>query len=203
METTAPTLSRKAQIDQTATALFRQRGYSATSMRELAAALGIEAGSIYSHIRSKEEILHRICFRLADEFMVGWREATADDAASAAQQLRRAIESHVRVLTRNADASAVFMHEWRHLSEPAHTEFLHLRQRYEAGFRELIARGAAAGELRTPDPAFAALTLLASLAWLPSWFRADGKLGAEQIAERLADQLLGGLAPFSPTSHAH
>ncbi|GAA4384023.1 TetR/AcrR family transcriptional regulator [Hymenobacter koreensis] len=195
METSAPTLSRKAQIDQTATRLFRRRGYAATSMRELATELGIEAGSIYSHIRSKEEILHRICFRLADEFMQGWRNATADAHASAATQLRRAIESHVHVLIHNVDASAVFMHEWRHLSEPAHGEFLQLRHRYEANFRELIARGVAAGELHTPDPAFAALTLLASLAWLPSWYRPDGKLGPEQIAERLADQLLGGLAP--------
>ncbi|KAA9327215.1 TetR/AcrR family transcriptional regulator [Hymenobacter busanensis] len=194
METASPTLSRKAQIDQTATALFRRRGYAATSMRELAAALGIEAGSIYSHIRSKEEILHRICFRLADEFMAGWRNATADASAPVATQLRRAIESHVRVLIHHVDASAVFMHEWRHLSEPAHGEFLQLRHGYEVGFRELIARGVAAGELHTPDPAFAALTLLASLAWLPSWYRPDGKLGAEQIAERLADQLLGGLA---------
>ncbi|UYZ59643.1 TetR/AcrR family transcriptional regulator [Hymenobacter latericus] len=194
METTAPNLSRKAQIDQTATALFRRRGYAATSMRELAAALGIEAGSIYSHIRSKEEILHRICFRLADEFMAGLRHATADASASAATRLRRAIESHVRVLIHDADASVVFLHEWRHLSEPALSEFLKLRHDYEAAYRELIARGVAAGELQTPDPAFAALTLFASLTWLPNWYRQDGKLGPDQIAERLTDQLLGGLA---------
>jgi AcrR family transcriptional regulator len=194
METTAPTLSRKAQIDQTATALFRRRGYAATSMRELAAALGIEAGSIYSHIRSKEEILHRICFRLADEFMAGLKDATADPDASPAAQLRRAIESHVRVLIHDADASVVFLHEWRHLSEPAHGEFLKLRQNYEAAYRELIARGVAAGELRTPDPAFAALTLFASLTWLPNWYRPEGKLSPDQVAERLTDQLLGGLA---------
>jgi AcrR family transcriptional regulator len=162
-------------------------------MRELAAALGIEAGSIYSHIRSKEEILHRVCFRLADEFMAAWREATADASSSVATQLRRAIEGHVRVLIHDADAAAVFMHEWRHLSEPAYSEFLKLRQQYQGAFRDLIARGVAAGELHTPDPAFAMLTLLAGLAWLPDWYRADGKLTPDQVTQRVTDQLLGGL----------
>ena len=67
--TAAPIRSRKAQIDRTATALFRARGFAATSMRELATALGLEAGSLYSHIKSKEEILHRVCFGLAEAFL--------------------------------------------------------------------------------------------------------------------------------------
>lgn len=190
----APTLSRKTQIDRTATALFRARGYAATSMRELATALGLEAGSLYSHIKSKEEILHRVCFGLAEAFFAGFDAATADLEVPLAAQLRQAIEAHVRVLTRDSAASAVFLHEWRHLSEPARTEFLALRDRYEAGFRMLITRGLATGEFHAPDASFAALTLLASLNWLPSWYRPDGKLSPDDIAHRLAEQLLSGLA---------
>ncbi|MFC7669455.1 hypothetical protein ACFQT0_20385 [Hymenobacter humi] len=109
------------------------------------------------------------------------------------RSLRLAIEAHVRVLTRDSAASAVFLHEWRHLSEPARTEFLALRDRYEAAFRKLIQDGIAAGELHAPDAAFATLTLLASLNWLPAWYRPDGKLTPDEIAHRLAEQLLGGL----------
>ena len=192
----APTHSRKTQIDHTATALFRARGYAATSMRELATALGLEAGSLYSHIKSKEEILHRVCFGLAAEFFTGFDAATAESAAPVATQLRQAIEAHVRVLTRDSAASAVFLHEWRHLSEPARTEFLALRDRYEAAFRVLIQRGIAAGELHAPDAAFAALTLLASLNWLPAWYRPDGKLTPDEIAHRLAEQLLNGMRNY-------
>jgi AcrR family transcriptional regulator len=162
-------------------------------MRELANELGLEAGSLYSHIKSKEEILHRVCFGLAEEFFAGFAGATADAATPVAAQLRQAIEAHVQVLTRDSAASAVFLHEWRHLTEPARTEFLALRDRYEASFRALIERGIAAGELEAPDAAFAALTLLASLNWLPSWYRPDGKLTPAEIAHRLAEQLLGGL----------
>ena len=193
MSTTTPIRSRKAQIDRTATALFRARGFAATSMRELATELGLEAGSLYSHIKSKEEILHRVCFDLAEAFFAGFDAATLITNSPIATQLRHAIEAHVRVLTHDSAASAVFLHEWRHLSEPARTEFLALRDRYEASFRELIQRGIATGELHAPDAAFAALTLLASLNWLPSWYRPDGKLTPDEIAHRLAEQLLGGI----------
>ena len=193
MPAIASPASRKAQIDRTATALFRARGFAATTMRELATELGLEAGSLYSHIRSKEEILHRICFGLAEAFFEGFAAATADAAAPVATQLRQAIEAHVRVLTRDSAASAVFLHEWRHLSAPAHAEFLALRDRYEAQFRALVQRGLDTGELAAPDAAFAALTLLASLNWLPTWYRPDGKLTPDEIAHRLAEQLLNGL----------
>lgn len=193
MSTTAPLRSRKAQIDRTATALFRARGFAATSMRELATELGLEAGSLYSHIKSKEEILHRVCFGLAEDFFAGFDAATRDATAPLAIQLRQAIEAHVRVLTRDSAASAVFLQEWRHLSEPARTKFLALRDQYEAGFRGLIQRGIATGELHAPDAAFANLTLLASLNWLPTWYRPDGKLTPDKIAHRLAEQLLQGL----------
>ncbi|MCC2546632.1 TetR/AcrR family transcriptional regulator [Hymenobacter sp. BT175] len=194
MPTKSPVRSRKAQIEQKATALFRTRGFAGTSMRELATELGMEAGSLYSHIRSKEELLHRICFELAELFFAGFSAATQEAGRPVSFQLRLAIESHVRVLTRDVAASAVFLHEWRHLSEPARTEFLALREQYEAGFRRLVQQGTATGELTTPDPAFATLTLLASLNWLPTWYRPDGTLTPDEIGHRLAEQLLRGLA---------
>lgn len=197
MSTAAPALpppaSRKAQIERTATALFRSRGFAATSMRELATALGLEAGSLYSHIKSKEELLHGICFGLADTLFAGFAAATADATQPVAAQLRHAIEAHVRVLTRDVAAASVFLLEWRHLSEPARTEFVGLRERYEAGFRQLIQRGLDAGELHAPEAAFATLTLLASLNWLPAWYQPEGKLSPDEIAHRLAEQLLRGL----------
>ena len=193
MSAAAPPRSRKAQIDGTATALFRARGFAATSMRELAQAVGLEAGSLYSHVRSKEEILHRVCFGLAENFFAAFAAATAAEAQPVAQRLRQAIEAHVRVLTQDVAASTVFLHEWRHLSEPARAAFVTQRDRYEAGFRALLAQGRATGELRCPDPAFAALTLLASLNWLPTWYRPGGPLTPDEIAHRLAEQLLLGL----------
>ncbi|WP_299707228.1 TetR/AcrR family transcriptional regulator [uncultured Pontibacter sp.] len=185
-------MSRKEQIEQTATALFKTRGFSATSMRDLANALGIEAASIYSHIRSKEEILQRVCFRMAEEFF-GAIEAVKDENASATEQLKRAISAHVQVLTRNTEASAVFLQEWRHLSEPYHTEFLALRDRYENYFREIIRKGIASGEFQVPDEKFAVLTILSGLNWIHTWYKPEGKMKPAEIAENLSAMLLNGL----------
>lgn len=186
------TLSRKEQIEQTATALFRKRGFSATSMRDLANELGIEAASIYSHIRSKEEILQRVCFRMANEFFEAIDKTDKPDA-SASERLQAAITAHVQVLTRNTEASAVFLYEWRHLSEPHHAEFLALRDRYEKHFREIIRAGIHAGEFKVPDEKFAVLTILSGLNWIHTWYKPEGKMTPDEIAANLATMLLNGL----------
>jgi len=185
-------LSRKQQIESTATSLFKSKGFSATSMRDLANALGIEAASIYSHIKSKEEILQRVCFRMANEFFEALDAADAPEA-TATEKLRRAIHAHVQVLTQNTAASAVFLHEWRHLSEPFHSTFLALRDKYEAHFREIIRSGIQSAEFTVPDEKFAALTILSSLNWIHTWYKPEGKMTPTEIADNLSEMLLNGL----------
>jgi len=186
----APT--RKEQIEEKATALFKEKGFSATSMRDLATVLGIEAASIYSHIRSKEEILHRICFRMAHEFFQAIDAAEAA-GTTAAERLTEAIKAHVQVITKNTEASAVFLNEWRHLSEPSHSEFLSLRDKYEGRFREIVRTGVQNGEFQVPDEKFAALTILSGLNWLHTWYKPSGKMSPNDIAENLSAMLLNGL----------
>jgi TetR/AcrR family transcriptional regulator, cholesterol catabolism regulator len=186
------TLSRKEQIEETATSLFKSKGFSATSMRDLANALGIEAASIYSHIKSKEEILQRVCFRMANEFFEAL-DATESYQASATAHLKAAITAHVQVLTKNTAASAVFLHEWRHLSEPHLSSYLAMRDRYEARFRKIIRSGIDSGEFTLPDEKFAVLTILSGLNWIHTWYKPDGKMSPEEIAENLSDMLLHGL----------
>lgn len=185
-------LSRKQQIEFTATSLFKSKGFSATSMRDLANALGIEAASIYSHIKSKEEILQRVCFRMANEFFEALDTAGTPEA-TATEKLRRAIQAHVEVLTQNTAASAVFLHEWRHLSEPFHDTFLALRDKYEARFREIIRAGIQSAEFTVPDEKFAALTILSSLNWIHTWYKPEGKMTPTEIADNLSEMLLNGL----------
>ena len=185
-------MTRKKQIEHTATALFKTKGFSATSMRDLAHALGIEAPSIYSHIRSKEEILQRVCFRMAEEFFESIEGAEAT-GITATDKLRNAIAAHVQVLTKDTEASAVFLHEWRHLSEPYLGEFIALRNKYEAHFRQLIKSGVENGEFAVPDEKFAALTILSALNWIHTWYKPEGKMIPAEIADNLSAMLLNGL----------
>ncbi len=192
-------LTRKEQIEQTATDLFKTRGFAATSMRELAQLLGLEAASLYAHIRSKEELLQKVCFRLADAFFSNFRRAL-NPADKATEQLRAAIRAHVQVITGNLAAAVVFQTEWRHLSEPYLSDIIHRQETYEAGFRQLLQTGQAHGELRPVDVHLATRTLLASLNGLPGWYKPEGKLSPEQIAETIADLFLLGLSNFPEDS---
>ncbi|MFC6998709.1 TetR/AcrR family transcriptional regulator [Rufibacter roseus] len=188
-------MSRKEQIDQVATTLFKSRGFAATTMRDLALELGIEAGSLYSHIKSKEDILQRVCFRMADEFNAAFDEVKSQDVP-AGEKLRLAIAAHVRVLTKNPPAAGVFLNEWRHLSEPSLSQFNGMRHAYEESFREIVREGIATGEFKVNDEKFVVLTLLSSLNWLHMWYKPEGKMSPDDIAEFLSNLLLNGLKNF-------
>src|SRR5512132_2595400 len=107
--------SRRKQIDDAASALFRERGYAGTSVRDIAQALNIQGGSLYAHVASKEDVLWSIVTRVADRFhdLVGPIAASADPPA---QRLREMIRAHVAVVTSSQRDAAVFLHEWRLLS---------------------------------------------------------------------------------------
>src|SRR3954471_14961700 len=101
-------LTRKEQIFRKAAELFREKGYAASSMRDLAQLLGIEAASLYSHIKSKEEILRNLCFDMATEFRKSLEEVEKQDL-SASERLRKGIIGHIQVMAKDLTASAVFM----------------------------------------------------------------------------------------------
>jgi AcrR family transcriptional regulator len=185
-------ISRKEQIEVTATSLFQNKGYAATSMRDLATDLGIEAASIYSHIKSKEEILQNICFKMADEFFAA-KEAIESKNLPPLQKLKEAIKGHVKVVTKNASASAVFFTEYKHLSEPSLSEFLQMRMHYEDWFRNIIIEGMSEKKMREVDQKFTTLTILSSINFISNWYKPDGKMSSDEIGERLSKLFIEGM----------
>jgi TetR/AcrR family transcriptional regulator, cholesterol catabolism regulator len=178
-------IARKDQIRQKAQTLFRERGYRATSMRDLAETLGMEAASLYNHISSKEELLQQICFAMAGQFF----EAVEPVAASALgpkEKLRAAIEAHLGVIAANSDASAVFLHEWHHMGEPFLNDFKLMRRRYEKMFRVIVEEGIFREVFRKIDPTLIVRTLLSGTNWTYESYkshRSQGKLSEQEISE--------------------
>ncbi len=186
------TIKRKDQITQIAQHKFREKGYRAVSMRELADHVGIEAASFYNHFDSKESILKEICFRMAGEFFNGLHKVINEQKLSD-KMLEKAIRSHIAVITSNTDASAVFFHDWRHLSEPFLAEFKALRRDYENIFRKIIREGMNSGTFNKLDETFTVLTIFSSLNWVYEWYDPKGKFTPEQIAENLSRLILDGM----------
>lgn len=189
---TIETLNRKDQINQVAQNLFREKGYAATSMRDLAKAIGIEAASLYSHIKSKEELLQNICFRIATEFFDEY-DRVQNGTTDSKQLFRNAVKAHTRVVASNIDASTVFFNEWRHLNEPSLSEFKKQRAAYENRFKALLKEGIEAGVFREVQVSFAMRLVFSTLNGIPTWYRPDGPLSPDQIADQIADFLLEGL----------
>lgn len=189
--------SRREQILATASQLFRDRGYHATSMRDIAEVLGLQAGSLYVHISSKEEVLFEIVDRGAQRFL----DAVAPIAHAplpAPRRLREAMRVHLQVMARHLDMATVFFHEWRFLDGERRQRILAKRDRYEELFRRIVADGVAEGAFRPVDVKLAARAVLSIVNWFYHWYRPDGPLSAEEIADRFADLVLAGLQPRDP-----
>ncbi|MCG8385781.1 MAG: TetR/AcrR family transcriptional regulator [Cytophagales bacterium] len=185
-------LSRKEQVIRKAAELFREHGYAATSMRDLANALGIEAASLYSHIKSKEEILQSLCFGMADLFRDSLNGVEIMDIPYS-EKLRKGIIGHIQVMAKDLIASAVFMNEHRHLSQPYLRDFLLLRINYINRFKKIIEGGIRSGEFREIDTKLAVMTLFSSLNWMPNWYDPSGIINPSDLGNQLADMLIDGL----------
>jgi AcrR family transcriptional regulator len=186
-------LSRKEQVIRSAAELFREKGYAASSMRDLAQKLGIEAASLYSHIKSKEEILRQLCFDMATEFRKSLQEVEKQNV-SASEKLRLGIIGHIQVMAKDLTASAVFMNEHRHLSQPYLRDFLLLRINYINRFKALLEEGAKQGEFKDSiDKKLAVMTLFSSLNWMPMWYDPSSKIDPQNLGHQLADMLVNGL----------
>jgi AcrR family transcriptional regulator len=189
----AGNLSRKEQVIRSAAELFREKGYAASSMRDLAQKLGIEAASLYSHIKSKEEILQHLCFDMAAEFQKSLAEVEKKNVSSV-EKLKLGIIGHIQVMAKDLTASAVFMNEHRHLSQPYLRDFLLMRINYINRFKGIIEEGARQGEFKdTIDKKLAVMTLFSSLNWMPMWYDPSSKIVPTELGQQLADMLVNGL----------
>ena len=184
--------TRRRQIEDVASTLFSHRGYAATSMRDIAKALDLQGGSLYSHIPSKEAVLAAIVEEAADGFHAAVRPI-AEGPGTAAERLKAMIAAHIGVVTGGRDRAKVFLFEWTFLAPERREAVARSRAAYQGYFERVIGEGAAAGELDAPDPALAAVFLLSAMNGMAHWYRPDGRLGADALAEQYADLFLGGL----------
>lgn len=184
--------TRREQIEDVASALFSDRGYRATSMRDIARELSIQGASLYAHIPSKEAVLASIVERAAERFHHAV-QPIASGPGTAAERLRRMIDAHVRVVASGRERAHVFLFEWVSLGPERREAVARSRDAYEGYFTRVIAEGVAAGELAHPDARMAAVFLLSAMNGLAHWYRPDGPLGPEAIARQYADLFLRGL----------
>lgn len=183
---------KKADIHRVACRLFRERGYPGTTVRQIARGVGLLGGSLYSHVNSKDDLLWEIVEDAADRFLLTLREV-CDSPLGIVQKLRAAILAHVKVITSDLDAAAVYTFEWRHLPPQRRQSFTRRRDEYELMFRDLVDLAIHERFITAQNAASATLFILSALNWVSTWFRPDGPLSAEEVGRMLADYIFDGL----------
>lgn len=187
--------TRRQQIEDVASALFRERGYPQTSVRDIAQRLDIQGASLYAHVASKEDVLWSIVERSARCFHDATRPIAARPDLTAAGRLREMIRAHVGVLTDDLGQATVFLHEWRYLSHDRRAAILAERDAYESRFRGVIEAGQHASEFTAGHPGLLTRAILDALNGIAGWYRPDGPLTAHQIAGHYAELFTRALKP--------
>ncbi|TDU43909.1 TetR family transcriptional regulator [Gelidibacter sediminis] len=189
MNTTGQT--RKEEIIITATKLFKEKGYSAVTMRDLAKAVNIRAASLYNHIDSKQDILKTIIISLAEEFTRGMETIKSSEAVTI-DKLRAIVALHVNITIQNTYGMASLNNDWMHLEDQLE-HYLALRKTYEQDFIEIIQSGIDAQEIRNANPEIIMFSILTTLRSLYLWLPKKEDLNRQELAKNLGDVLINGI----------
>lgn len=191
-----PPRERGEEVYAAALRLFTEKGYHATSMQDIAAAVGLYKGSLYHYIGSKEDLLMRVFERAMGSLLIEVERIVADTSLSADQQLRLVLAAHVAAVAESREALTVYLYEFRALAGEALDVVRAQRQRYRELVEAVVERGVRLGEFAASDVEVATLGVLGMCNWVAQWYRPGGRLGPRQIAERFGDMLLNGLAAY-------
>jgi TetR/AcrR family transcriptional regulator, cholesterol catabolism regulator len=183
---------RKEVILEKAAHLFRKHGFNATSMRDLAENVGVEAASLYNHINSKAELLQEICFRIANKFTRHMDEIIAANM-TAIEKIEAVLRFHIREMLDNYEEVYVSDREWKHLTDPYLSNFKNQRRTHRQRIAAIIEQGINNGEIKKIDAPTAVLILLHAVSGIESWHRSREKISGEQLEENMVLILVGGL----------
>ena len=187
-----PTPTKREMIVMIGAKLFREKGYTATSMRELAEQVGMEAASLYNHIDSKEAILKSICFQVGEAYLSHLAEINASQA-DFREKITHFVRLHIEITVQNIAFVSVANHEWKHLKEPYLSNFLIQRRGYEKHLIRLMEGGIAAKEFKQTNPYVAVLTILSAVRGLEFWQQHKKNISSQVLEDDMVNHLLKGI----------
>jgi AcrR family transcriptional regulator len=183
---------RKSEIIAISAQLFKEKGYSAVTMRDIAQAMNIKAASLYNHIKSKQEILVLIIIEIAEEFTNTMLEIVNSEETTI-QKLEKVIQLHIDITLRNADALACLNNDWMHLADAELTYFIKMREDYEDNFRTIIKKGIANQEIKNLNVEVVIFSILSTLRTLYLWYGKKKSPNPAVLKSNMIQVLLSGI----------
>ncbi len=196
MTTTVPTRGREADLLRVSTRLFRERGFHATSMQDLAEALGMNRGSLYHYIESKDDLLWSILSFALDVLFERVEPVLTAPTVDPVARLAGGVREHLHVAADFGGELSLIQIELRSLGEERRRRMIERRNAYEDLWRAALNDAIAAGALRDDvDVRLTGIAILSACNWFTQWYRPDGPMSVDQIADGFIALFLHGLQP--------
>ena len=192
IKTTNNNISRKDFIIDKAASLFKENGFKATSMREIADIVGVEAASLYNHIKSKNEILNIICFEVANRYVHKLDEIENMQILSI-EKIELILRFHINGMINHFDEVYVSDREWKHLDQPFLNNMQTQRRTYRKRLAAIIEDGIKKKEIKKIDTPTAVLIMLHAISGIESWHRSTKKISGKELQENMVAILIDGL----------
>jgi len=182
---------RRAAILHAALSAFREQGFHATSLDDIAARLGVRNTALYYYFADKDALLYE-CHRESLAELERMIEASAACCESPEERLAYLLREHVRIMTDTLEGSPLAF-EVPALSPKRRAAIVAGRDRYEQLLRKLISAGIAAGAFRAVNPKVVVFAMLGSINWIARWYQPGGRMNAGELGQQFADYLIAGL----------
>lgn len=188
---TAP--AKEQEIIAAAASLFKKKGYRATTLEDIAAAVGMLKGSLYYYIRSKEELLYLV---VRDPIRQAYNnlEEIANSDAPVTDKITQAIANHIAIFHHHYPHIAVYLHDFHNLMQKLQDNSIETPKEYQQLLAQLLQQGVDSGELRSDlDVTVAGYAILGMCNWMYRWYKPEGLMSAEAIANVFTKLVLEGL----------
>lgn len=183
---------RKTEIINISAKLFKEKGYSAVTMRDIAQAMDIKAASLYNHIKSKQEILVLIIIEIAEEFTNTMNDVVHSNE-SAIKKIERIIQLHIDITLRDSNALACLNNDWMHLTDSDLEYFIKMRNDYEDNFKIIVKKGIQEGEIQNHNQDVIIFSILSTLRTMYIWYKKTNQLSEKTLRNNMINVLLHGI----------
>jgi len=172
--------------------LFKEKGYKAASMREIATAVGVEAASLYNHIDSKNDLLNAICMNVANRYTSNINNIENEESA-VINKFEKLIRFHVKEMMHNYEEVYVTDHDWRNMEEPYLSEYREMRRNYRKRFAAIVQQGIDKKEIKSIDANTIVMISINAIAAVDQWHRIVHKVNSQDLEDNIVTILVDGI----------
>lgn len=184
--------SKREIIIVQAAKLFKEKGYKAASMRELATAVGVEAASLYNHINSKNDLLNAICMNVANRYTSNI-DNIENETSTVIYKFEKILRFHVKEMVVNYEEVYVTDHDWRNMEEPHLSSYREMRRNYRKRFAAIVQRGIDEKEIKPIDANTIVMISINAIAAVDQWHRIVHKVNSKDLEDNIVTIITDGI----------